>query len=102
VSTRDHGPLGIPFAVLCKVWPRPGSVLPVKGARYVTAACRAQRAPVCVYGGWNAHVRVRGIAIPKRLRPSPLVLVFKSFDETRAPTPDFRIDTWEFLDGDVY
>ena len=60
VSTRDHGPLGIPFAVLCKVFPRPGATLPLKGGRYVTAACRAHRAPVCVYGGWNAHVRVRG------------------------------------------
>ncbi len=102
VSARDHGPLGIPAAVLCKVFPRPGATLPVHAGRYVAAACRAQRAPVCVYGGWNAHVRVRGIAVPERFRPSPLVVVFKSFDEERAPTPDFRIDTWEFLDGDVY
>jgi hypothetical protein len=102
VSARDHGPLGIPFAVLCKVFPRPGASLPVSAGRYIAAACRAQRAPVCVYGGWNAHVRVRGISIPNRFRPSPLVVVFKSFDEERAPTPEFRIDTWEFLDGDVY
>jgi hypothetical protein len=102
VSARDHGPLGIPFAVLCKVFPRPGATLPLRGGRYVTAACRAHRAPVCVYGGWNAHMEVRGVPIPKRLRPSPLVVVFKSFDEERAPTPDFRLDTWEFLDGDVY
>ena len=102
VSARDHGPLGIPAAVLCKVFPRPGATLPVHAGRYVAAACRAQRAPVCVYGGWNAHVRVRGLKIPERFRPSPLVIVFKSFDEQRAPTTDFRIDTWEFLDGDVY
>ena len=102
VSARDHGPLGIPFAVLCKVFPRRGATLPLDSGRYVTAACRAHRAPVCVYGGWNAHVRVRGVPVPKRLRPSPLVVVFKSFDEERAPTPAFRLDTWEFLDGDVY
>ena len=102
VSARDHGPLGIPFAVLCKVFPRPGATLPVPAGRYVTAACRAHRAPGCVYGGWNAHAKVRGFRIPKRLRPSPLQVVFKSFDEVRAPTPDFRLDTWEFLDGDVY
>jgi len=102
VSTRDHGPLGVPFAVLAKVFPRPGATLPLKGGRYVTAACRAHRATVCVYGGWNAYVRVRGVPIPQRLRPSPLVVVFKSFDEERAPTPEFRLDTWEFLDGDVY
>jgi len=92
----------VPFAVLCKILPRPGATLPVKAGRYVTAACRAHRAPVCVYGGWNAHARVRGVPIPRRLRPSPLVVVFKSFDEDRAPTSGFRIDTWEFLDGDVY
>ncbi len=102
VSARDHGPLGVPAAVLCKVFPRPGARLPVRAGRYVSAACRAQRAPVCVYGGWNAHARVRGIAVPKRFRPSPLVVVFKSFDEQRAPTEEFRLDTWEFLDGDVY
>jgi hypothetical protein len=102
VSARDHGPLGIPAAVLLKVFPRPGASLPVGAGPYVAAACRAQRAPVCVYGGWNAHVRVRGIKVPERFRPSPLVVVFKSFDEERAPTADFRLDTWEFLDGDVY
>ena len=57
-------------------------------AAYVTAACRAHRAPVCVYGGWNAHVKVRGVTIPARFRPSPLVVVFKSFDEERAPSRD--------------
>jgi hypothetical protein len=102
VSTRDHGPLGVPAAVLCKVFPRPGAQLPVHAGKYVTAACRAQRAPVCIYGGWNAHVKVRGLAVPKRFRPSPLVVVFKSFDEERTPSGPFRLDTYEFLDVDVY
>ena len=102
VSTVDRGPGGIPAAVLCKVWPRRGTTLPVKAGRYVTAACRAHRAPVCVYGGWNAHVKVRGVAIPARFRPSPLVVVFKSFDKQRAPSAEFRLDTYEFLDIDVY
>ena len=102
ISTRDRGPAGIPAAVLCKVLPRPGGRLPVHAGRYVTAACRAHRAPVCVYGGWNAHAKVRGVTIPARFRPSPLVVVFKSFDEERAPSAGFRIDTYEFLDIDVY
>jgi hypothetical protein len=102
ISTKDHGPAGIPAAVLTKVLPRPGATLPVKAGAYVTAACRAHRAPVCVYGGWNAHVTVRGVPIPARFRPSPLVVVFKSFDEERAPSPQFRLDTYEFLDIDVY
>jgi hypothetical protein len=102
VSTKDHGPGNIPAAVLTKVFPRPGAALPVKAGAYVTAACRAHRAPVCVYGGWNAHVKVRGVPIPARFRPSPLVVVFKSFDEERAPSAQFRLDTYEFLDIDVY
>jgi hypothetical protein len=102
VSTRDHGPLGAPAAVLCKIFPRPGARLPVRGRRYVAAACRAQRAPVCIYVGWNAHARVRGIPLPMRLRPSPLVVIFRSLDEQRAPTDRFRLDTWELLDGDAY
>ena len=102
VSTSDHGPLGIPAAVLCKVFPRPGARLPIAAGKYVTAACRAQRAPVCVYGGWNAHARVRGVPVPKRFRPSPLVVVFKSYDEARTPGATFRIDTYEFLDVDAY
>jgi hypothetical protein len=102
VSTRDHGPLGAPAAVLCKILPRPGARLPIRAGRYVTAACRAHRAPVCIYAGWNAHARVRGIPLPMRLRPSPLDVVFRSFDEQRAPTERFRLDTFELLDGDVY
>jgi GNAT superfamily N-acetyltransferase len=102
VSTRDHGPLGAPAAVLCKIFPRPGARLPIRGGRYVAAACRAQRAPVCIYVGWNAHARVRGIPLPMRLRPSPLVVIFRSLDEQRAPTDQFRLDTWELLDGDAY
>jgi hypothetical protein len=102
VSTRDHGPLGVPAAVICKIFPRPGARLPVKTGRYVTAACRAQRAPVCIYIGWNLNAPVRGIPLPMRFRPSPLVVVFRSFDEERAPTERFRLDTFEVLDGDVY
>ena len=59
VSTRDHGPLGAPAAVLCKMFPRPGATLPIRTAPYVTAACRAHRAPVCVYAGWNRHAHVQ-------------------------------------------
>lgn len=102
VSTSDHGPLGIPAAVLCKIFPRPGARLPIRTGRYVAAACRAHRAPVCIYVGWNLHAPVRGIPLPMRFRPSPLVVVFKSFDEVRAPTEQFRLDTFELLDGDAY
>ena len=102
VSVLAHGPLKARFAVLLKVFPRPGSRLPLSAAPMIAAACRTHRAPLCVYAGFNAHVRVRGVRSPRRLQPSPLNLVFKSFDEERAPTATFRIDTYEFLDMDAY
>ncbi len=102
ISTHARGPLGLPFAVLCKVFARPGTTLPVDAHELVAAACRVHRAPACVYAGWNAHARVRGISSPRRLQPSPLNVVFKSLDEERAPSSSFRLDTFEFLDMDAF
>jgi hypothetical protein len=101
VSVRARAPLGIPAAVLLKVFPRPGAQLPGSGTPFVTAACRAHRAPVCVYAGFNAHVTVRGIRTPRRLQPSPLNLVFKSLADA-VPGASFRLDTFELLDMDAY
>jgi hypothetical protein len=102
VSTRAPGPAKLPFAVLLKVWPRPGATLPLNGAPFVAAACRFHRAPLCIYAGWNAHVRVRGIPTPRRFQPSPLNVVFKPLDDARAPGTTFRLDTFEFLDMDAF
>ena len=102
ISTRTLAPGRIPVAVLLKVFPRPGASLPVDGAAYVAAACRAQRAPICVYAGHNAHVRVRGITPPRRLQPSPLNVVLKPLDDDRVAPDAFRLDTFEFLDMDAY
>jgi GNAT superfamily N-acetyltransferase len=102
VSYRAQGPGKMPFAVLLKVFPRRGAALPVTAARFVTAACRSHRAPLCVYAGWNAHVRVHGVPAPRRLQPSPLNVVLKSLDEIRVPGPSFRLDTFEFLDMDSF
>jgi hypothetical protein len=102
VSTRERAPGGIPAAVLLKVFPRPGARLPVDGAPFVRAACRFERAPICVYAGHNAHVRVHGVRPPRRLQPSPLNVVLKPLDERRAAPDRFRLDTFEFLDMDAY
>ncbi|HEX4492509.1 MAG TPA: GNAT family N-acetyltransferase [Acidimicrobiia bacterium] len=102
VSVLAHARLRIRAAVLLKVFPRPGAALPVSSAPFVTAACRYHRAAMCVYAGFNAHVRVRGVRPPRRLQPSPLNLVFKCLDESRAPSASFRLDTFEFLDMDAY
>jgi hypothetical protein len=102
VSVLAHARLRVRAAVLLKVFPRPGAALPLTSGDLVTEACRVHRAPMCVYAGFNAHVGVRGVRPPRRLQPSPLNLVFKSLDETRAPTATFRLDTFEFLDMDAY
>jgi hypothetical protein len=102
VSVLDHAPLKVPAAVLLKVFPRPGATLPLSAAPLIAAACRYHRAPMCVYAGFNTHVRVRGIRPPRRILPAPLNLTFMSFDEARAPRDEFRLDTFEFLDMDAY
>jgi GNAT superfamily N-acetyltransferase len=102
VSVLAHARLRVRAAVLLKVFPRPGTALPLSAAPFVTAVCRYHRAPICVYAGFNAHVRLRGISPPRRVLPSPLNLVFKGLDESRARSASFRLDTFEFLDMDAY
>jgi hypothetical protein len=102
VSIGTTGPLGIRFAVLLKVWPRPGARLPVETLRLAGAAARSHRTPLCVYAGWNRHTRVRGIPIPHRLQPSPLNVVLKVLDPELIDGAAFTLDTWELLDMDAY
>jgi hypothetical protein len=102
VSVLAHARLHLRAAVLLKVFPRPGATLPLSGAPFVTAACLYHRAPICVYAGFNAHVRLRGVQPPRSALPSPLNLVFKGLDESSAPSASFRLDTFEFLDMDAY
>jgi hypothetical protein len=102
VSVLAHARFRVRCAVLLKVFPRAGARLPLSASPMVAAACRYHRAALCVYAGFNAHVHVRGVRSPRRLQPSPLNLVFKSLDETRAPSATFRLDTFEFLDMDAY
>jgi hypothetical protein len=97
-GTREHG---VPFAVIVKVLPRDGRFGPLDAGTMVTAACRHHGAPAAVYAGHNRHVVVRGIGLPERLKPVPLVLC------TLSLTPDidqqtFALDTFEFLDMDAY
>ena len=102
VSVKAKGPMGVPCSVLLKVWPRAGSRVPVHAGPIVAASLRAHRAVACIYAGWNANARVRGIAIPHRLQPSPLNVVLKVLDPTAIDANTFRLETWEFLDMDAY
>ena len=89
-----------------KVLPRNGvsrgRSQPLPGTPAVTAACAHHRAPLAVYAGFNARVRVGGVPLPMRLRPSPLNLILKSLDERALPQAGFELATFEFLDSDAY
>lgn len=99
VSTRDTV-AGVPVAILLKILPRSGRT-GTRGRDAVAAACRHHRTPACVYAGFNANTAVRGVPIPLRLRPSPLNQLFGSLDPS-VPESGFRLDTFEFLDSDIY
>ena len=105
VSTIEHR-AGLPFAVILKVLPRNGvsrgRSQPLPGTPAVTAACAHHRAPLAVYAGFNARIRVGGVPLPMRLRPSPLNLILKSLDERVLPQAGFELATFEFLDSDAY
>jgi GNAT superfamily N-acetyltransferase len=105
VSTLEHR-AGLRFAVVLKVLPRNGAArgrsAPLSGAPAVAAACAHHRAPLAVYAGFNARVRVGGVPLPMRLRPSPLNLILKSLDPVALPQDGFELATFEFLDSDAY
>lgn len=65
----------------------------------VRAACRHHRAPVALHVGVNELVDFRGIALPKRLRESPLNLIHRSLV---TPARRASIVRFEFLDFDAY
>jgi hypothetical protein len=100
ISTSDKR-FGVRAVVILKLLPRNGRGGPLRGDAIVGAACRFHRAPYAVYAGFNEHVRVGGIRPPRRLQPSPLHLILRSF----TPAVDqggLRLDTFEFLDMDAY
>ncbi len=102
VSHRELVARIIPVAVLLKVLPRRGATLPLRAPHVVRAVARAARTPFVVYAGWNAHTRLGGVPIPRRLQPSPLNVVLKVLDPDRIDAGAFVLDTWELLDMDAY
>ncbi|MEX1007240.1 MAG: hypothetical protein WD271_05280 [Acidimicrobiia bacterium] len=100
VSTSDRR-FGVRAAVILKLLPRDGRAGPLRAHAIVNAACRHHRAPYAVYGGFNAHVEVRGVQPPRRLQPSPLHLILKSLSDD-IDQDAFAVDTFEFLDMDAY
>ena len=65
------------------------------------AACRFHGTPFAGHAGFNRHMGVWGVPVPRRFLPAPLNLTIHSLspglDQTR-----FEVGTYEFLDGDQY
>ena len=73
--------------------------------RLAAALAAHHRTPLVLHWGTNPAVRFFGITIPRRLQPSPLVLVVYSFTDNGVPRFDSRslsITEFEFLDFDAY
>lgn len=66
----------------------------------VRAACRRHRAPFALHAGVHAGADVRGVPLPRRLRPSPLNLIFRWLDPDQLAAP--HVGRFEFLDFDAY
>lgn len=89
---------GVNVAVIAKVFAaRP---LGAGEARaLVRAACRTHRAPVALHIGVNDRVTFTGLALPERLRPSPLNLIYRALDGQPRTAGVVR---FEALDFDAY
>ena len=111
VSTRATAK-GVPVAVILKLLARGGRSGPLTARSVIAAAGRHHRAPLAIYAGFNAHVRVRGMLIPKRIQPAPLNLLFIARDEAshflgidlenEGPQAPAVFDTFELLDFDAF
>lgn len=92
---------GVPFAVLLKVLPRRPFARPVPSGGVAGALARHHRTPFVVHWGANAHLRIRGVPLPRERMPSPLELVTYAFTP-RLDAAGLRFATFEFLDFDAY
>lgn len=97
VSCSDRR-AGVPVAIILKVFA--ASPLSRRQARaLVRAVCRHHRAPIALHVGLSDLVEFRGVALPKRLRQSPLNLIYRSL---LTPAREASIKRFEFLDFDAY
>ncbi len=99
ISTRSAF-AHVPVAVVLSLIPRAGR-RDVDAARVIGAVGRHHRAPMVIHAGRHADVRIPGVAVPRRLLPSPLNLLVRGFGE--RPTESLRdVTIYEFLDTDHY
>ncbi len=89
---------GLRVAIILKVF----AAAPLDRARrrgLVRSACAFHRAPLALHVGFSDLVDFGGTALPKRLRDSPLNLIYLSLRSDSRPAPVAR---FEFLDFDAY
>ena len=103
VSTvAQQGPLRV--AVLLKVLPRTAGARATTGAAAATLA-RHHRTPFVLHWGISPHLVGSGVALPRRLMPSPLSLVVHAFDDAgvaRFDEATLAVTSFEFLDFNAY
>jgi GNAT superfamily N-acetyltransferase len=97
VSCRDSRH-GIGVAILLKVFAASRVSKSTRRA-LVRTACHFHRAPIALHVGLNDLVDFRGMALPERLRESPLNLIYRSLQTQPRPASIVR---FEFLDFDAY
>ena len=101
---------GVPVTVVLKLLARTST--PSRGAAsaLVAAACRRDRTPGAVYVGFNELLPFAGVAVPRRLLPSPLHLVLFGADKASdavgeaiegLPQAEVRLSCFELLDFDA-
>jgi hypothetical protein len=89
---------GVRVAIILKLF----SATPVAAGTLralVRAACGFHRAPIALHVGLNERARFSGVALPRRLRESPLKLIHRALDGSEDPPSIVR---FEFLDFDAY
>lgn len=91
---------GLPFVALLKLLPR-GEAAQIDVTPILRAAALAYRTPFFLYAGWNDAARFRGVPIPKRLKPSPLNLIYRQLLPGSPPLFSEKRHL-EFLDFDAY
>jgi len=100
------GPVRV--AILLKVLPRPTEPQHTVSASVhslATTLAQQHRTPLVLHWGITPHLHGGGLALPKRLMPSPLELVVHAFVDSGLPRFDhdsLNITAFEFFDFDAY
>ncbi|MCB1006738.1 MAG: hypothetical protein KDB35_21330 [Acidimicrobiales bacterium] len=101
---------GVPVTVVLKLLARVPTPDRRVSAALTARACRADRSPVALYVGFNRRVAFRGVAVPRRLLPSPLNLVLFGADRASVavgepivglPQDEVELSCFELLDFDA-